>query len=324
MKLIALLPFKNEEWILPTYLSTMTKIADLVIAIDDGSTDNSKLLIEKSGGIVYESDIRKDVGWAEHHIRERLLDLGRLHGGTHFICLDADESFTTNFIYHSRKIIAAMNPGQKLSMHWLALWKSAYFYRNDDSVWSENYKDFVFCDDGVSRYNYAFLGVGRTPGENNQNTLIKLNSSDYGGVLHFQFSSWNRFQLKQAWYRCSELINKPDSVVGINEMYKITLEDSSAKLTRLPMKWIENILMPDDSQDYGSWHLSSILSFFDKYGVVFFEPLHIWHIERLRKEFFQRMKRNPKLNLPRKHFVCKVKVILSQFLLKLIRRERIK
>ena len=41
MKIIALLPFKNEEWILPSYLHNTTKIVDEIISIDDGSIDNS-------------------------------------------------------------------------------------------------------------------------------------------------------------------------------------------------------------------------------------------------------------------------------------------
>ena len=41
MKVIALLPFKNEEWCLPAYLHNTKVIADEIIAIDDGSTDNS-------------------------------------------------------------------------------------------------------------------------------------------------------------------------------------------------------------------------------------------------------------------------------------------
>ena len=37
MKVIALLPFKNEEWILPTYLSNVLPIVDEIIALDDNS-----------------------------------------------------------------------------------------------------------------------------------------------------------------------------------------------------------------------------------------------------------------------------------------------
>ena len=42
MKIIALLPFKNEEWILPTFLSNVLPIVDEIISLDDSSTDNSK------------------------------------------------------------------------------------------------------------------------------------------------------------------------------------------------------------------------------------------------------------------------------------------
>ncbi len=41
MKVIALLPFKNEQWCLPAYLHNTSKFVDEIIAIDDGSTDNS-------------------------------------------------------------------------------------------------------------------------------------------------------------------------------------------------------------------------------------------------------------------------------------------
>ena len=49
MKVIALLPFKNEEWCLPAYLHNTKVIADEIIAIDDGSTDNSVKILEDAG-----------------------------------------------------------------------------------------------------------------------------------------------------------------------------------------------------------------------------------------------------------------------------------
>lgn len=52
MKVIALLPFKNEAWILPAYLSSIKQIADEIIALDDGSTDGGDQLLLRNGAIV--------------------------------------------------------------------------------------------------------------------------------------------------------------------------------------------------------------------------------------------------------------------------------
>ena len=41
MKIIGLIPFKNEEHLLPTYLSNVQPVCDEIIAIDDNSTDNT-------------------------------------------------------------------------------------------------------------------------------------------------------------------------------------------------------------------------------------------------------------------------------------------
>ena len=74
MKVIGLIPFKNEEHFLPTYLSNVKRICDEIIAVDDHSTDNS------------------------------------------------------------RKIMEQLEPGEKVRMQWLALWKSCTHFRNDYTV----------------------------------------------------------------------------------------------------------------------------------------------------------------------------------------------
>ena len=47
MKVIGLIPFKNEEHFLPTYLSNVKPICDEIIAVDDHSTDNSRKIMEE-------------------------------------------------------------------------------------------------------------------------------------------------------------------------------------------------------------------------------------------------------------------------------------
>lgn len=268
MKVIALLPFKNEEIMLPAYLSSVLQVVDEIIGIDDGSTDNSRQILEQAGAAVYsaqqlqtaEWEAEKKVsGWTEYSIRQKLVCLGRQHGGTHFVCLDADEAFTAPFVHNARQFIASLKPGQKLSMQWLALWKSPYCYRQDKSVWSNNFKDFVFCDDKQAEHDFAVFGVGRTPGANTADTLVNV-PLEKGAVLHFQFASWPRFQLKQAHYRCWELIRYPQNAAEINQKYAITLDDPNARTVPIPAKWLHGVAIPQLNDAPVSRYLAEILS----------------------------------------------------------------
>jgi glycosyltransferase involved in cell wall biosynthesis len=293
MKIIALTPVKNESWILPTYLSSIKKIADEIITIDDGSTDNSIQILRDAGVFVYDNKEVVKSGWAEHSIRQNLLKLGREHGGTHFICLDADEVLSANFIKNARDIIKKLQPGQKLLFRWVNLWKNINYYRNDNSPFGYIVKDFIFCDDNKSSHDYAFLGVGRTPGKILNNNSINITQSE-GVVLHFQFFAWNMTQLKQAWYRCSELIKGERNAKIINNTYSITLNNPKAKLSPMLEEWIKDIILPK-APPKTSWHLEKILSWFDEYGIEFFEPLQIWHIPELHNEFIKKINRKPKI-----------------------------
>ncbi len=283
MKIIALLPFRNEAWILPTYLSNVLPIVDEIIAIDDGSTDNSVAILKQNPNIkVCSNEEVLKSGWAEFNIRQKLLELGREAGGTHFVCLDADETFTSNFLSIAKQTISKLKPGQKLALQWLALWKSVDHYRDDKSVWSNNYKDFIVCDAPNLQHDYAFLGVGRTPGVNNDNTWLKLNPK-YGAVFHYQFSCWKNFQLKQAWYRCSELIKAPGTEASINQKYSITLEDPETCVTAVPVNWLTNLPLPDIESQPLSWHIQKLEDWFKEFGPQYFARLQIWHIPEIKK-----------------------------------------
>ena len=47
--------------------------------------------------------------------------------------------------------------------------------------------------------------MANTSNKNSSKNKIR-HDIEKGAVLHYQFSNWEAFQLKQAWYRCSELI----------------------------------------------------------------------------------------------------------------------
>lgn len=289
MKIIALFPIKNDCWILDTTLPQLKKFVDEICCLDGGSTDGT---IEKlkSYGVIVKNQDQTNLNYSSW--RQELLDWGRERGGTHFVWLDSDEAFTTNLLPIFKDEIGKLKPGQKLVLQWLCLWKNSRVYRDDSSVWSNLYKDFVFCDDGRSIFENIRLHEGRTPGENNENTWVKL-PVEKGAVLHFQFVPFERFQVKQAYQRCRELIigNNPRR---INLRYAETLNENDVSCREIPTRWIEGINNLDTilSTPPG-WFLDGINEFFDKKGILLFEPLQIWHIPELHEKFKREVGREP-------------------------------
>ena len=295
MKLIALLPVRNEAWILPAYLSSVAPVVDEIVAVDDSSTDNTRELIEAHGGVVLPA--REGGDWETHWgwIREDMLAEGRRRGGTHFLCLDGDEALTAPTKATLRNRAENLEPGEKISMQWLALWKDPNRFRADDSVWSDSFKEFLFAD----REGYSFEGqwphrIGRTPGPADR-SLWKEMPVEEGAVLHYQFVPWRRFQAKQAWYRCAELIRDPGSALEINEIYAHSVETETAGTADLPQEWLEGVEVPHGLAELPpDWHLEEAFGWFDEYGLDFFEPLEIWHVPELRERFVEETGREPK------------------------------
>lgn len=298
MKLTALLQVKNEEWILPAYLSSIAEVVDEIVAIDDGSSDRSRELIEQAGGYVQAAGTGQDAASHWGAVRDDMLRIGRERGGTHFLCLDADEALTAPARADLRDAIGRLRPGMKLSMQWLALWRDPRRYRDDGSAWSNSFKDFAFADD--SEYSYSGWWPhrhGRTPGPNDASAWLRLPPSS-GAVMHFQFVPWERFQAKQAWYRCAEFVSDPSNAYGINQMYAITLDERDAGFTPLPAEWLDGVVIPEGLSDLpATWHLDEVLRYFDEHGVAFFEPLQIWHVPELRERFVAEVGREPKPDL---------------------------
>ena len=278
MKIIGITPIKNESPFIDSFASTLTKVCDKIIVLDDGSTDDTVNLLKNYDKIevINASD---NNGWGSK--RNTLFNLARDYGATHMVALDADETLTANAVENFDIITSAIKPGQRCTLHWLPMWKSLYDYRDDNSVWSNSYKDFVICDDGVMNYSGNWIHEPRLPIV----TPTKQISSDIGAVFHFQFSSWDAFQIKQSWYRCLERVKNPNkSVSEINHNYSITLDDNNVVTTKAPDEWYSNVILPDLNNVYNNinWRITQIKNWFDEYGVDYFKDLNIWHVKEIR------------------------------------------
>ena len=83
-KLVCLLPVRNGEKDLPGYFESVARFADAVIALDDGSTDGTRALLDRHPLVatVLETPPRDSyAGWDDAMNRNRLLEAAASSAG---------------------------------------------------------------------------------------------------------------------------------------------------------------------------------------------------------------------------------------------------
>jgi glycosyltransferase involved in cell wall biosynthesis len=294
MKIISLIPVKNEEWILNLSLRQLSEISDEVIILNDNSSDKTTEVAK-----VYKNCTVLDYKEKENFVnmsrrRNVLLEQGRKMGGTHFVMLDADECFSDDFQKDIRNTLSKLSKGQALCLPWTFVFKYGEQIVIDPKL--SIIKDFIFCDDGVSLYEDKALSEGRTPAIRN-NYVIEENKKFV--VYHFQYYAEKRNQLKQIWYRCNELIEGKRSAYRINATYLFTKTFKPQQIINVDDAYIKaNLSSIKNSDD--KFLLKRITDLFDLYGIKFFEKLDIWHMKETMDIFIDKMKRDPKPSIPSK------------------------
>lgn len=93
-RLAVLLPVRNGEEDLPGWLESVRHFADGVVALDDGSTDRTREILERSSQVdLALANPRRDSyrGWDDRANRQRLVDAATELGFDWLLFLDADE-----------------------------------------------------------------------------------------------------------------------------------------------------------------------------------------------------------------------------------------
>ena len=242
-KIVGLIAARNEDNIIGQCVRLLSRFTDAIVYLDDCSTDNSLSIVRNLAAECHVERILTKTEWHrdEPGDRNRMLQAGREIGGTHFVVLDADEAFTSNLLADNklRKLTLSMHSGDQLLLNWIALWRSTGQYRQDKSVWTNNYKPFVFCDDGQCSYSSEFIHTPRVP-RNLKGQVLKLEGYEYG-LLHFQFVNRANLLLKQAWYRCLERIREPQkSVEKINARYAPSKDETNMHLEPSHLEWFSH------------------------------------------------------------------------------------
>ena len=205
-----------------------------------------------------------------------------------------------------------LQPGNALSLPWVNLWKGFDQTSGQGTPWAPMLKDFAFADTKDIWYPEGLIHFSRTPISHTNESWLKSNEG--GVVIHTQFAQWNRTQLKQAWYRCLELVFTKQKIRHINLTYEITKEKMVKEVVQINREWIEGIIFPTDLENSElDWHAEEIFSWFEKFGPLFFERLDIWDIEILKDYFEKHVGRPPRKPLYPSILRKKVSMIRGKF-----------
>lgn len=283
-KIIALVPFRNEEIMMAQCLRGLKPYADEIILLNDASTDNSVAIIESMAQECHVTEIIHKTEWYrdEPGDRNKLLQAGRAHGGTHFVVVDVDEMFTGNCMDNNflRSAILSLQPGDVLILNWIQLWKSVDYYRFDDSVWTYNYKPIIFADNPKASYSSEFIHTPRIP-YNLGGKYYRIEGYKHG-LMHFQFVNFDNVTMKHCWYRCLERIRTKKSGAEINEIYNLPFKPQNIHLEPAPHEWFDNYQDFFDRSIFTKdekWRKAQVKEWFAQYGPDFFKDLDIWFID---------------------------------------------
>jgi glycosyltransferase involved in cell wall biosynthesis len=293
VKIIALLPVKNEAWVLEHTLACLSGFCDLVIVNDQQSDDNSRDIGRRFPKVVWidapESKICEQARW-------QLWDAARQYDGNNLIwCTDADELLSPPRIRaFFDRTLDTLTPGTVVDSLYCHVWQSPSRYRSGLGLYAPHRKVVAIVDDRRQDYDRS-----RELPLHEERVPIAAGAAriaiDDPPLLHLQWLLPHRSQMRQAWYRCREWMQQDRTAAAINDFYSRTLPEWRVPTAPIPASWLEGITLPGAGVDtQPAWQQFDILGWFDARGVEFFEPLEIWHVDLLRSEFRRRTGRSPR------------------------------
>jgi hypothetical protein len=108
-KLVVMVPARNAAHDLPGFLESVERFADAVVALDDGSTDDTAAILEQHPLVhtVLRNPRRETYhGWDDGANRNRLLDAARAAGADWVLFLDTDERIPDDDAAALREFVA--------------------------------------------------------------------------------------------------------------------------------------------------------------------------------------------------------------------------
>ena len=283
MKLIGILPVRNEDWILGLTLRAHLMWMDEVVILDHASTDRTREIINEvereNKGRVHLS-VDSNPVWREMAHRQYLLEEARGLGATHIAVLDADEILCGDILEHIRGWVESQQPRTYLCGPMRMMHRSIWEFRQDASIWSRARGSIAFTDhqelcwqqkngyDHHHREPFGALAGG----------VINVDAT-----MHLQFSHWRRLKAKHALYKITERIRWPEKPIGeIDRLYSLALDEAGLVTQRAPAEWwapyerLLGYLRIDQNEE--QWQEREARRLLDEYGRARFEGLNLFGV----------------------------------------------
>lgn len=302
-KVIGLMQVKNEEDIIEYSLRALALHTDEIIILDDGSDDGTVTKLSQLAKELHISEIifNQQSEWihgSEVTNRQKLLDAGRRHGGTHFLELDADEIFTTHCAENNwlRNKLASLKKGQILQIPIVNLWKGFEYYRSKftDSFPDICYCTIGYCDDGTSDLSHnlknshpGFLHFGRFPHKKPDNyDLFVYEPNINHSIIHMPFINWQNVIIKKIWIIMLEITRLQEHLYN-KEKYPNgrTIEDISLFYETFHNYDDENIEFAETPHSWLNYSFMQKEPFISKLAYNKLDDIKMW-IKQYGKEFF--------------------------------------
>jgi hypothetical protein len=220
MRLIAMLPVRNEDWILELSARAALLWCDAIVILNHASRDTTAVIILK---LLHEfgNDRVKlkfvDGGWDEMQHRQRMLTMAREFGATHMAIVDADEILTGNLLGSIRSHIESMPGGRILQLPGYNLRGGLHRY-HANGIWGDRWFSLAFADDkrlgwaGDRFHHREPSGVSLMP--------CRTIAQGQGGIMHLWGASERRLVAKHALYKMTETLRWPaKSKADIDQQY---------------------------------------------------------------------------------------------------------
>jgi hypothetical protein len=280
MKLIGLMPARNEGWVIGFSLRALLQWADAVVVLlhaceDDTAAIVDQIRVETGDRVI--PIIEPNPDWNEIDFHQRMLECGRRLGGTHFAVIDADEVVTANLLPHIRGWIESLKPGQLLKLPWPSLWNSLDQWRSDRChdlpLAFGDHPDLGFHP---RRGGYQIHQRQPQPLEWARSWI----EGSVGGLMHLQHVSAERARARQAKHQMHEFLRWPGFRGGaaqIAERHNRALDETGLTLAPVPASWwaydLDRSLIAPDREPWESRECRRMLA---SHGAAAFQGLTLY------------------------------------------------